>query len=200
MYERKKLTDILSPNSGRESLERAWKTTTAAAEFAPLPKGEYTFRILSGELFTSKRGTPGYKLTLEVTEGDFEGRRVWCDLWLTPAALPMTKRDLLKIGITNLEQVEQPLPAGILIKGKLALRTHDDGNDSNRLVRFECLGVEPGDAFGPKEDAVTVSEKNDNQSNEQRQASETLPNESFPFGANAAPPLNGTVKPEEATP
>jgi hypothetical protein len=103
MTGRKKLSDILQQGTDRENLQRAWKTTAAAAEFAPLPKGEYTFRILSGELFTAKRGTPGYKLTLEVTEGEFEGRRTWADYWLTPAALPMTKRDLAKIGVSDLE-------------------------------------------------------------------------------------------------
>src|SRR5262249_20610799 len=138
MNERKKLSDILTLNSDRENLQRAWQTTAAAAEFAPLPKGEYTFRVLSGELFTSKRGTPGFKLTLEVTAGEVEGRRVWCAFWPTAAALPMTKRDLAKIGVTDLAQLEQPLPAGILIRGKLALRTDDDGNESNRLARFEC--------------------------------------------------------------
>ncbi|HBI43528.1 MAG TPA: hypothetical protein DDY78_11840 [Planctomycetales bacterium] len=149
MTERKKLSDILH-NSERESLAETWKRTEAAADFAPLPAGEYLFRILSGELFTSKqRSTPGYKLTLEVTEGEYESRRAWVDLWLTPAALPMTKRDLAKLGITSLEQLEKPLPAGILIRGKLAIRRNDDGSESNRLTRFECAGIEPGDAFEP---------------------------------------------------
>src|SRR5262245_54654273 len=183
MNQKKKLSDILL-NSEREHLNKAWQETQAAAEFAPLPKGEYTFRVLSGELFTSKRGTPGFKLTLEVTEGEFEGRRVWCDYWLTAAALPMTKRDLAKIGVTDLAQLEQPLPAGILIKGKLALRTDDDGNESNRLVRFECIGIERGDAFEPKED----------------EEGQTSPDTSFDFGRNVAPSANGAGKPEGAAP
>jgi hypothetical protein len=180
--ERKKLSDILTLNSDRENLQRTWKTTAAAAEFAPLPKGEYMFRILAGELFTSKRGTPGYKLTLEVTEGNFEGRRAWCDFWLTPAALPMTKRDLAKSGVTDLEQLEQPLPPGILIKGKLALRADDDGNESNRLVRFECAGIEKGDAFEPKDEDGTA------------------PDTSFAFGRNVTPSANGDRMPQGATP
>lgn len=183
MPERKKLSDILYA-SDRESLHRAWATTEAAAEFAPLPRGEYTFRILSGELFVSKRNsTPGYKLTLEVTEGEFAGRRAWCDFWLTPAALPMSKRDLDKLGITSLDQLERPLPPGILIKGKLSLRADDDGNESNRLTRFECIGVEPPDTFAPSGDdqaeAVTPPVATD-------EPTEEL----FPFGANE-PRRNG---------
>jgi hypothetical protein len=135
---------------------------------------------LAGELFTSKRGTPGYKLTLEVTEGDFAGRRAWCDFWLTAAALSMTKRDLAKIGVQELQQLEKALPPGILIKGKLALRTDDDGNESNRMVRFDCIGVEEGDAFEPADDPGPASE------------------DVFPFGANA-PSTNG-ARSKEATP
>src|SRR5262245_8114286 len=140
MHDRKKLADILQLNSDREQLSHLWRATAAAEERGPLPPGEYAFRVQTGELFTSKRGTPGYKLTLEVTEGEHEGRRAWVDFWLTAAALPMTKRDLAKIGVTDLEQLERPLPPGILIRGKLALRRDDDGNESNRLVRFECAG------------------------------------------------------------
>src|SRR4051794_18521445 len=108
MNDRKKLSDILHGTS-RESLTSAWDSTEAAAELAPLPAGEYLCRCVKGELFTSKeKATPGYKLTLEVTEGEHAGRHVWHDFWLTRAALPMTKRDLEKLGVTHLEQLEQP--------------------------------------------------------------------------------------------
>ena len=120
--QRKSLSDILQTDNDRERLSQLWKTTTAAEERGPLPPGEYTFRILTGELSNAKhRGTPGYKLTLEVAAGEHEGRRAWHDLWLTLASLPMTKRDLAKIGVTDLDQPERPLPAGILIRGKLTL-------------------------------------------------------------------------------
>ena len=177
MSTRKRLSDILQQQTERENLQRAWQATAAANDFTLLPPGEYAFRILAGELFTSKRGTPGYKLTLEVTEGEHEGRRAWADFWLTPAALPMTKRDLAKIGVTDLAQLEQPLPVGILVRGRLALRRDDDGHESNRLTRFECAGIEPGDAFEPKDDEP--------------------PADPFPFGANATPPsgANGTGTP-----
>jgi hypothetical protein len=196
--ERKKLTDILQLNSDRESLTSLWKTTAAAAEFAPLPNGEYTFRILTGELFNSKkRGTPGYRIALEVAEGEFEGRRAWHDFWLTPPALPMSKRDLAKIGVRDLEQLEQPLPAGILIKGTLARRRDDDGNESNRLVRFECVGVEKGDAFEPKDDDAAATEGDGDHA--KRQTDKTLPDASFAFAGNVAPSTNGDRKHQGAT-
>jgi hypothetical protein len=116
--ERKRLSDIL-PGAG--GLADTWAKTEAAAEFAPLPKGEYDAVIVQGELFTARTGTPGYKLTFEVGEGDCAGRRFWHDVWLTPAALPLAKRDLGKLGITRLEQLEQPLPARFCCRVKLAL-------------------------------------------------------------------------------
>jgi hypothetical protein len=54
----------------------------------------------------------------------------------------MTKRDLAKIGISRPEQLEQPMPPGIVCKLKIALRKDDDGTERNRVSRFELLRVE----------------------------------------------------------
>ncbi len=150
---RKSLSDILA-NGQRESLSRAWGETQAAEEFAPLPPGEYVARIVGGELSTSKtKGTPSYKLAFRVLEGDHQGRQFWHDVYLTPAALPMAKRDLAKLGVTALEQLEGPLPPGIRCKVKLTLRRDDDGNESNKVKRFEVIGIDPPevDAFAPQD-------------------------------------------------
>jgi hypothetical protein len=142
MNERKCLSDILR-NGDKESLSKAWDSTDAAKDFGSLPPADYVCRVASGELFTAKqRGTPGYKLKFEVIEGEYAGRYVWQDIWLTGAALPMAKRDLAKIGVTKIEQLEQPLPQGIVVRVKLALRTEDDGNEYNRVLRLEPVGVE----------------------------------------------------------
>ena len=93
-----KLSDILA-NGSADSLRKQWGETEAAGEFDPLPAGEYVARIIGGELTTAKtKGTPGYKLTFRVLEGEHEGRQFWDDIWLTPAALPMAKRDLTQAG------------------------------------------------------------------------------------------------------
>jgi hypothetical protein len=181
---RKKLSDILAAGNGG-NIRNIWNSVTAADDFAPLPPGEYTFRVLTGELFTAKKGTPGHKLTLEVTEGEYEGRRAWHDLWLTAPALPMTKRDLAKIGVTTLEQLERPLPAGILIRGKVVLHRDDDGNEVNKLKRFGFVGVEPGDAFEPADDGAG-------------QASAAEPSDAFPFGANVSPSDGPALEPSSS--
>lgn len=137
-----KLSDILQGNL--ESIKSAWQNTEAAGDFSsePIPAGTYDARLIAGELFQSRHGTPGYKLTFEIAEGDYTGRRCWHDLWLTPAAMPMTKRDLAKLGVNDFAQLERPLPAVLRVKLRLAVRRDDDGNTYNRVQRFDVLGID----------------------------------------------------------
>lgn len=148
MNERKKLADILA-GPGTAALAESWGKTEAAKDFVPLPKGEYDAVVIDGALFTAKTGTPGYKLTFEVDGGEYAGRRFWHDVWLTPAAMPLAKRDLTKLGVSRLDQLEKPLPARFRCRVKLALRKEDDGTERNRVMRFEVTGAEPPDAFAP---------------------------------------------------
>jgi len=151
MNQRLKLTDILR-GGDRDDLARAWDQTEAAADLGPLPRGTYIATILSGEPTASRRDTPGYKLTFQVVEGEHAGRRFWHDLWLTKAALPMTKRDLLKVGVKSLDQLDRPLPPGIRCQVRLALQRDDDGSERNRVQSFEVIGIDPPDPFAPADD------------------------------------------------
>jgi hypothetical protein len=87
----------------------------------------------------SKSGNPGYSLAFTVSDGEHKGRKVWHTAWLTPAAMPMTKRDLAKLGVTSLDMLEQPLPAGFVCSVKVALRVDDDGVERNRVVSFNVV-------------------------------------------------------------
>ena len=151
MIQHSKLSDILQ-NGNRDRLAQAWGNTTAAQDFAPLSKGDYVAHVISGELFTSRQNaTPGYKLTFKVCEGPHVGRQFWHDVWLTPAALPMAKRDLGKLGVNSLEQLEQPLPKGIRCKVKLILQKDDAGTEFNKVRSFDVLDIDPPEAnpFAP---------------------------------------------------
>lgn len=139
---RKSLADILV-NSERDRLERTWRTVKAAGDLTPIPSGEYRARVVNGELFTAKSGTPGFKLTFEVLDGEHAGRRVWHDVWLSDAALAMAKRDLSKLGIEEFSQLERPLPDGIIVAVSVRLRKNDDGGEYNRVARFEVVAIEP---------------------------------------------------------
>jgi hypothetical protein len=150
MAERKKLSDILL-NSDRDRIGRLWESTKAAEDLKPIPSGEYRCALVNGEPFSARSGTPGYKLTFEVIEGEFSGRRVWHDIWFSEAAILLAKRDLAKLGVTNLDQLERPMPEGIIVAAKVALRQNDDKTEFNRVVRFEVVGTEPPepDPFAP---------------------------------------------------
>jgi hypothetical protein len=148
-----RLSDILSQSNGGGNIRDAWNNSTVAADFEPLPPGEYVARIVSGEIKKSRRNsTPGFSMTFEVIEpAEYAKRKFWHDCWLTPAAMPQTKRDLGKLGVTSLEQLENPLPRFIRCKCKLARRRDDDGNETNRLKSFDVLGIDPPDVdpFAP---------------------------------------------------
>jgi hypothetical protein len=181
MNERKKLTDILH-GSEREELTRAFDKARAADDFTPLPKAEYVAHVVEGLLDTSRRGKPEYRLTFRVAEGEHAGRMFWHHVYLTTAALPLAKRDLGKLGITMLDQLENPLAAGIRCKARLSLRRNDDGTEFNRVERFEVVGIdtpEP-DAFAP---AHAVENRVQAASVEPANGTAEA-KELFPFGAN----------------
>jgi hypothetical protein len=134
-HTRKSLVDVLNGNS-RAELARQFDEAEVAGDMLPLPRGTYRCRVTDGELVTSKSGTPGYSLTFVVVDGEHKGRRLWHTAWLTPAALPMTKRDLAKLGVLSLDALENPLPAGLVCDVKVALRVDDDGVERNRVVSF----------------------------------------------------------------
>ena len=140
---RKKLSDILSQNE-RESLARSWDSTAPAdkVDRSPIPAGTYRCRILEGTLFTAKSGSKGYKLTFEVADGEHAGRRIWFDVWLTDNALPYAKRELAKLGVTRLDQLEQPLPARFVVNVTVRIERGDDGNSFNKVAGFDDVELE----------------------------------------------------------
>ena len=154
MQNRKSLSDILH-GSSPDSLRQSWDETEAAQDFAPLPTGEYECYLHAAEFFESTKGTPGVKISFKVIDGEYKDRLCWHDCWLTASAMAMAKRDLLKLGVKSLEQLDRPLPCGIRCKLKIALRRDDDGTERNRVRSFEVVGIdkiEP-DPFAPSDDA-----------------------------------------------
>ncbi len=151
----KKLADILAGHDNE--LRNQWNTTEAAGEFAPIPAGTYKCHVAAVELFNAKTGTPGVKIMFDVCDGEFIGRRIFHDLWLTPAALPQTKRDCAKLGLDTLDKLESAnVPPGcIKCDVKVTLRRSDDGAEYNRVQRFDVVSVdEPqADPFAPSEPA-----------------------------------------------
>jgi hypothetical protein len=114
----------------------------------------YLCRVIDGKLFTSgRKQTPGYRLTFKVAEGEHAGQWVWHDIWLTEAAMPMAKRDLGKLGVKDLSQLDSPLPEGIVVKAKVAIQNWDNGAERNQVVRFDVVSIEAPapDPYAPRD-------------------------------------------------
>jgi hypothetical protein len=140
---RKSLREILSQDESK-SLEESWDSIEAADKsFSPLPAGTYESHIIDGELFHAKSGTPGYKLTYRVCDGEYSGSLFWQQFWLTDKALPYSKGQLQKLGYQTFNHLRTNEPIkGRLIRCRviLKLRPTDDGRQFTEVRSFEVLG------------------------------------------------------------
>jgi replicative DNA helicase len=117
-----------------------WDKTQAAEDgFDPLPAGVYRCLVHEGRRWEADSGTKGYRVTFVVLDGEHANRRLWHFLWLTARALPMTKRDLKKLAIDRPEQMDRPLPSGIIADVRVGLRTEDDTRSFNRVIAFKVI-------------------------------------------------------------
>jgi hypothetical protein len=146
---RPRLRDIVRGNAA--DFNRAWNETEASAGFDPLPPGVYRCLIADGALFTSKtNATPGFKITFEVIAGPFAGRKAWHDIWLSNKALSIAKAGLAKLGINTPDQLEQPLPPGLLADVTVVLRNDDNGAAFNQVRSFKIVNADiPADSYSP---------------------------------------------------
>jgi hypothetical protein len=143
--------------------QKSWDATEASAGLDPLPSGTYRCLVTDGRLFTSRANeTPGFKVTFEVIDGPFAGRKAWHDIWLSSPALAMAKGELAKLGITSPDQLEQPLPPRLIADVKIVQRTADDGTMFNRVKTFKVIDRDvPADDYFPDDVVQEDSEAND---------------------------------------
>jgi hypothetical protein len=145
-----------------------WNRTEAAADgFDPLPPGVYRCIVADGREAFAKTGTRGYKVVFQVVSAPFTGRKLWLDLWLTPRALSVSKRDLQKLGIHRPEQLKQAPPAGIVCNVKVVVRTEDDGRSYNRVSAFAVVeDAPPPGTLDPDDDEADQGGEGDNHNND----------------------------------
>ncbi|WP_146456405.1 DUF669 domain-containing protein [Rubripirellula tenax] len=146
----KKLSEILREKNQATDVAKVWAATRH--NDGRLPSGEYVAEIVQGEAFESSNATPGFRLTFEVVEGKHKGDRFWHSLWITDKAMPMTKRQLEKLNIAELKQLDDPLPVVFRCNVSLVLKVSDGGYESNEVKWFNVIGrTEPEpDPFAPK--------------------------------------------------
>jgi hypothetical protein len=133
-----------SLSGGGDDFNDLWDSTEAAADgFDPLPAGVYRCLVHEGRRWEADSGTRGYRVTFAVLDGEHANRRLWHFLWFTARALPMAKRDLKKLGINRPEQMDRPLPSGIIAEVRAGLRTENDGRSFNRVIAFKIVEDAP---------------------------------------------------------
>lgn len=127
-------TDVLREDEW-DDLARLYEETEAAPDPEPLPAGSYEVQLVHGKLIRSaEKATRGYRLTFEVVEGEYRGRRVWDTSWLTRDAMPTAKRKLAPLGIHSLDQLREPVSENLFCKVKITVRREDDGSLWNRVL------------------------------------------------------------------
>lgn len=122
----------------------AFDSAQAAPEFAPIPPGVYSAKILRGEFCATKAGAEAYRLRFEITDGEQRGKTVIRTWTFGEKALPYSKRDLAPFGLTTMAQLLSPFPeAGreFHVRLVVALQRGDDGVARNDIKRIDLLRV-----------------------------------------------------------
>ena len=123
----------------------AFDTVEAAPEFTVLPPGVYKARVLRGEYKTTKDGAEAYRILFEVVEGPYEGQIVGRTWTFGAKALPYTKRDLTKLGLSTKVQLLSPFPEfghDYIVQLVVVRRCDDNGTEWNDVKRIEVIDIE----------------------------------------------------------
>jgi len=146
------LDTLFATIGGKAGIKTRFDETQATDKLDALPTGKYDAELYKGELITSKSGTPGYKAVYKVVDGPHTGRLIFHDLWLTPAAMPRSKGVLAKLQITDAEQLEKPVPVGVIVRVRTRQRVNEFGEAYAEVKDVEYLRTEKptADPFAPK--------------------------------------------------
>lgn len=73
-------------------------------KFELIPNGKYPCVIADIEATYSSNGNPMWSLQMEITDGDYTGRKLFTHIVFSPKAMPFTKITLSRIAPALLEQ------------------------------------------------------------------------------------------------
>lgn len=111
------------------------------SSFEALPKGIYPCVIADCEFtYSQSSGNPMWTLQLEVSEGEYAGRRLFTHLVFSSKALPITKQNLARIKPELLEGPMDPADEEVIasmlgtpVKAKVTIRKYE-GEDRNNVA------------------------------------------------------------------
>jgi hypothetical protein len=106
-----------------------------------LSPGTYTARVeASHVVYSHTTKNVGVTIRWQLVER-FEGRRAWRTLWLSPAAISRSKRELTRLGVHKVASLDNdpPVPPGALCRLVIAEQLARDGCREIRIVRWDVL-------------------------------------------------------------
>lgn len=113
-----------------------------AAGFELIPRGTYAALITNCEYSLSQNsGKPMWTLELTISEGDYEGRKLFTHMSFSEKALPMTKRTLAQIAPEFLSgpfspEDEAHKMVNRAVSAKVKIEKYE-GEDRSRVQRIE---------------------------------------------------------------
>jgi len=127
-------------------------STVPDVSFEALPRALYPCQIVDCEFtYSQSSGNPMWTLTLEVTDGDYAGRKLFTHMVFAGAGLPITKKQLSRIAPSLMESAFDPSDVevssqmlGLEVKAKVSIRKYE-GEDRNNVQ--DLFPNEGGDSF-----------------------------------------------------
>ena len=116
----------------------------AAPERSALPAGRYVAGVDSLEAREVPNGSRLIAVNFQILEGEYSGRRIVLECWITRAAMGHTKRDLGKLGIRNKRELDaEQFDRSATFEIRVSKLTAASGAEFNRVRSFERLGEVP---------------------------------------------------------
>lgn len=128
-------------------------SSAEAPSFDEVPDGKYQVRIDSVRLDRSQRGDPMIKWDLLVIAGQHQGRHIFKNSVITPAALPYVKGDLKTVGLqlAKFSDLSERLDDLLDVTLEITKRTRGDYTNVYFNKRIELAG---GNAQSLSDDEV----------------------------------------------
>ena len=114
----------------------------AAPEFAPIPPGIYSARVMTGAYTTTKAGADAYRMRFEIAAGEQAGKTVVRTWTFSDKAIGYTKRDLAAFGLATTEKLLAPFPEPgreYRVRLVVAVQRGNDGIERNDIKKIDVL-------------------------------------------------------------
>jgi hypothetical protein len=139
-----------NPDDFQDALA-AFDAAPPAAE--PLPPGKYEVNVQHGKLARKgRKGTPAFEVKLQIRGGQFAGRLLWKDYWLTEAAVSRSARELAGLNIRSADDLRRGCPPGLVALAIVGLEVDEESKEQRNTVhKLSALRVETpaADVFAP---------------------------------------------------